>query len=51
VALLLGGISASGGLLQRRFDMPHAVTIVLQGLIFICVLASNAAGRWHRSSG
>jgi simple sugar transport system permease protein len=52
VALLLGGISASGGLLQRRFDMPHAVTTVLQGLIFICVLASNAlAGRWRRSSG
>jgi len=51
VALLLGGISASGGLLQRRFDMPHAVTIVLQGLIFICVLASNAStGRWRRSS-
>src|SRR5215470_2082995 len=46
VALLLGGISASGGLLQRRFDMPHAVTTVLQGLIFLCVLASNAfAGR------
>jgi simple sugar transport system permease protein len=52
VALLLGGISASGGLLQRRFDMPHAVTTVLQGLIFICVLASNAsAGRWRRRSG
>jgi general nucleoside transport system permease protein len=46
VAILMGGISASGGLLQRRFDMPHAATIVLQGLIFICVLASNAfAGR------
>lgn len=41
VALLLGGISASGGLLQRRFDMPFATTTVLQGLIFICVLASN----------
>ena len=46
VALLLGGISASGGLLQRRFDMPHAATTVLQGLIFLCVLASSAlAGR------
>ena len=46
VALLLGGISASGGLLQRRFDMPHAVTNVLQGLIFVCVLASSTlAGR------
>ena len=46
VALLVGGISASGGLLQRRFDMPDATTQVLQGLIFVCVLASNAlAGR------
>ena len=46
VALLLGGISASGGLLQRRFDIPHAATTVLQGLIFLCVLASGAfAGR------
>jgi len=46
VAFLVGGISASGGLLQRRFDMPDATTQVLEGLIFICVLASNAfAGR------
>src|SRR5262245_25025698 len=47
--LVLGamtGFSASGGPLQRMFDMPHAVTAVLQGLIFICVIASNAsAGR------
>ncbi|MEO6747999.1 MAG: ABC transporter permease [Casimicrobiaceae bacterium] len=42
VALLVGGISASGGLLQRRFDMPDAVTTVLEGSIFIVVLASNA---------
>jgi simple sugar transport system permease protein len=46
VALLVGGISASGGLLQRRFGMPDATTQVLQGLIFLCVLTSNAfAGR------
>ena len=46
VALLVGGISASGGLLQRRFDLPDATTQVLQGLIFLCVLTSNAfAGR------
>jgi len=46
VAVLVGGISASGGLLQRRFGMPDATTQVLQGLIFLCVLASNAfAGR------
>ena len=42
VAVLLGGISASGGLLQRRFDLPDATTAVLQGMLFITVLASNA---------
>jgi ABC-type uncharacterized transport system permease subunit len=42
VALLVGGITASGGLLQRRFDLPDATTQVLEGLIFLCVLASNA---------
>jgi len=41
-AVLVGGISASGGLMQRRFDMPDAATQVLQGSIFLCVLASNA---------
>jgi simple sugar transport system permease protein len=40
-ALLVGGISASGGLLQRRFDMSDAATQVFQGIIFVCVLASN----------
>ncbi len=52
VALVLGGISASGGLLQRRFDMPDAATVVLQGLIFLCVLAGNAlSGRIVRTGG
>ena len=41
VAILVGGISASGGLLQRRFDLPDATTAVLQGLLFMLVLASN----------
>lgn len=41
-ALLMGGIAASGGLLQRRFDVPYAATAVLQGMIFLCVLASNS---------
>ena len=48
VALLVGGISASGGLLQRRFAMPDAATTVLEGCIFVVVLASNAIyGRWR----
>jgi len=41
VALLLGGISASGGMLQRRLDMPDATVLVLQGLAFLLVLASE----------
>jgi simple sugar transport system permease protein len=41
VAVLLGGISASGGLLQRRFGLPDAATLLLQGLLFIAVLAAN----------
>lgn len=41
-ALLVGGISASGGLLQRRFGMPDAATTVLEGCIFLAVLASNS---------
>jgi len=43
VAILVGGISASGGLLQRRFDLPDATAAVLQGLLFVMVLASNTA--------
>jgi len=53
-AVLVGGISASGGLMQRRFDMPDAATQVLQGIIFLCVLASNAAYgrlRFFRQAG
>jgi ABC-type uncharacterized transport system permease subunit len=41
VAILLGGISASGGLLQRRLDLPDAAVVVLQGIIFVAILASE----------
>jgi general nucleoside transport system permease protein len=41
VAILLGGINASGGLLQRRLGLPDASVLVLQGMIFIAVLASE----------
>jgi ABC-type uncharacterized transport system permease subunit len=41
VAILLGGINASGGLLQRRLGLPDASVFVLQGMIFISVLASE----------
>jgi simple sugar transport system permease protein len=41
MAVLLGGVSAAGGLLQRRLGLPDASVQVLQGLIFVCVLASD----------
>jgi simple sugar transport system permease protein len=41
MAVLLGGISAAGGLLQRRMGLPDATVVVLEGLIFVCILASD----------
>lgn len=42
VAILFGGIGASGGLLQRRLGLPDASVLVLQGIIFVVLLASEA---------
>jgi simple sugar transport system permease protein len=42
VSLLLGGISASGGLLQRTFGLPDATVNVMQGILFVVLLASEA---------
>ncbi len=41
VAILFGGINASGGLLQRRLDLPDASVLVLQGIAFIVILAAE----------
>jgi len=41
VAILFGGLVASGGLIQRRMDLPDATVLVLQGLIFVVLLASE----------
>ena len=41
VALVLGGISASGGLLQRTCGLPDATVSVLQGILFVVILASE----------
>lgn len=41
VAILFGAIAASGGLIQRRMGMPDATVLVLQGIIFVVLLASD----------
>lgn len=41
VAFVLGGINASGGLLQRTCGLPDATVSVLQGILFVVVLASE----------
>lgn len=41
VSLLLGGIVASGGLIQRRMGLPDATVLVLQGMLFVVILASE----------
>jgi general nucleoside transport system permease protein len=42
VSVLVGGIAASGGMLQRRLDLPDATVLVLQGLAFVTILGSEA---------
>jgi simple sugar transport system permease protein len=42
VSLLLGGMAASNGLLQRRLHLPDASTLVLQGILFVMILASES---------
>jgi simple sugar transport system permease protein len=41
VAILLGGIDAAGGLLQRWHDLPDATVHVMRGIIFLVILASE----------
>jgi simple sugar transport system permease protein len=41
VSLFLGGIAASGGLLQRVFALPDATVNVLQGILFVVLIASD----------
>jgi simple sugar transport system permease protein len=41
VAILIGGINAAGGMLQRRLDMPDASVLVLQGIAFVVIIASE----------
>jgi general nucleoside transport system permease protein len=49
VALFVGGLAASGGMLQRRLDLPDATVLVLQGLAFMLILGSETLyGRVRR---
>jgi simple sugar transport system permease protein len=41
VAILFGGFGAAGSLLQRRLGLPDASMLVLQGLAFVLILASE----------
>lgn len=41
VAILMGGIAAAGGLIQRRMGLPDATVLVLQGLMFVVLLVSE----------
>jgi simple sugar transport system permease protein len=42
VAILMGGIEASGGILQRRHDLPDAAVDVFKGILFLVILAAEA---------
>ncbi len=39
MALVVGGIGASGGLLQRAHHLPDATVLVLQGIVFLSLLS------------
>lgn len=41
VAILFGGFGAAGSLLQRRMGLPDASVMVLQGIAFVLILASE----------
>ncbi|MET7244039.1 ABC transporter permease [Methylobacterium sp. EM32] len=51
VALALGGLEASSGLIQRRMQLPDATILVLEGLLFLCLLVGETAyGRFKAFS-
>ncbi|MBX4899829.1 ABC transporter permease [Rhizobium bangladeshense] len=51
VSILIGGVQASGSLLQRRLGLPEATVLVFQGIIFVCVLVGDAMVRKLSDSG
>jgi general nucleoside transport system permease protein len=54
VATVLGGILASGGILQRQFQLPDATILVFQGLVFLAILFSDSLYgqfKWFKEPG
>lgn len=50
VSLLVGGLLASGGMLQRAHDLPDATISVLEGILFLFILLSDTVySRWRLS--
>ena len=47
ISILLGGLLASGGILQRDQHLPDAAIMVFQGLVFLVILFSESLyGKW-----
>jgi general nucleoside transport system permease protein len=47
ISILLGGLLASGGILQRDLHLPDAAIMVFQGMVFLLILYSESLyGRW-----
>lgn len=42
ISLLVGGILASGGILQRSHNLPDATVLMFEGLVFLVVLFSDS---------
>jgi general nucleoside transport system permease protein len=42
VSVLLGGLLASGGILQRAHKLPDATILVFQGIVFLTILFSES---------
>lgn len=50
VAFLFGALNASNGLIQRRCELPDATMVMLQGIIFVTILAFEPLMATLRSS-
>jgi simple sugar transport system permease protein len=51
ISLLVGGLLASGGMLQRAHDLPDATISVLEGILFLFLLLSDTVYGRLRLSG